>query len=44
MAIGVKVMRRPTAQTSYLRATLKGAEVEVRRGGQPHYPFVVSLE
>ena len=24
MAIGVKVMKRPTQQTSYLRATLKG--------------------
>jgi len=24
MAIGVKLMRRPTQQTSYLRATLKG--------------------
>ena len=24
MAIGVKVMRRPTRETSYLRATLKG--------------------
>lgn len=27
-----------------LRATLAGAEVEVRRGGQPHYPFIVQAE
>jgi hypothetical protein len=27
-----------------LRATLSGAEVEVRRGGQPHYPFIVQAE
>ncbi len=27
-----------------LRAKLTGAEVEVRRGGQPHYPFIVQAE
>ena len=27
-----------------LRETLEGAEVEVRRGGQPHYPYIVQLE
>lgn len=27
-----------------LRETVPGAEVEVRRGGQPHYPFIVQLE
>lgn len=27
-----------------LRATLDGVEVEVRRGGQPHYPFIVQVE
>ena len=31
MAIGGKVMRRPTAQTSYLRATLKGADYAFRQ-------------
>ena len=32
------------AAADRLRATLKGAEVEVRRGGQPHYPFIVQAE
>jgi DAK2 domain fusion protein YloV len=27
-----------------LRDVLPGAEVEVRRGGQPHYPFIVQAE
>jgi hypothetical protein len=27
-----------------LRGSLAGAEVEVRRGGQPHYPFIVQAE
>lgn len=27
-----------------LRAALRGAEVEVRRGGQPHYPYIVQAE
>lgn len=27
-----------------LREALPGVEVEVRRGGQPHYPFIVQLE
>ncbi|MBM4434779.1 MAG: hypothetical protein FJ028_06725, partial [Chloroflexi bacterium] len=27
-----------------LRETVPGAEVEVRRGGQPHYPFIVQAE
>jgi uncharacterized protein len=27
-----------------LREALPGAEVEVRRGGQPHYPFIVQAE
>ncbi|MGH2377017.1 MAG: DAK2 domain-containing protein [Candidatus Limnocylindria bacterium] len=27
-----------------LRAKLPGAEVEVRRGGQPHYPYIVQVE
>jgi hypothetical protein len=27
-----------------LREVLPGAEVEVRRGGQPHYPFIVQAE
>ena len=27
-----------------LREALPGAEVEVRRGGHPHYPFIVQLE
>jgi dihydroxyacetone kinase-like predicted kinase len=32
------------AAAERLRAKLKGAEVEVRRGGQPHYPFIVQAE
>src|SRR5207253_2132086 len=32
------------AAADRLRATLKGAEVEVRHGGQPHYPFIVQAE
>jgi hypothetical protein len=32
------------AAADRLRAKLKGAEVEVRRGGQPHYPFIVQAE
>jgi hypothetical protein len=32
------------AAAERLRQTLTGAEVEVRRGGQPHYPFIVQLE
>jgi fatty acid kinase len=27
-----------------LRSALAGAEVEVRRGGQPHYPYIVQAE
>ncbi len=27
-----------------LRAELAGVEVEVRRGGQPHYPYIVQIE
>jgi fatty acid kinase len=27
-----------------LRSELVGAEVEIRRGGQPHYPYIVQLE
>jgi len=30
MAIGVKVMERPIAQTSYLRATLKGMALTLK--------------
>jgi hypothetical protein len=29
---------------SRLREVLPGAEVEVRRGGQPHYPYIVQAE
>jgi hypothetical protein len=32
------------AAADRLRAKLKGAEVEVRRGGQSHYPFIVQAE
>ena len=32
------------AAAERLRKRLKGAEVEVRRGGQPHYPFIVQAE
>lgn len=32
------------AAADRLRETLPGAEVEVRRGGQPHYPFIVQAE
>jgi hypothetical protein len=32
------------AAADRLRQALPGAEVEVRRGGQPHYPFIVQAE
>jgi DAK2 domain fusion protein YloV len=35
---------RRDAATDRLRATVPGAEVEVVDGGQPHYPFIVSVE
>lgn len=33
-----------TRAAELLAVTLADAEVEVRRGGQPHYPFIVQLE
>jgi hypothetical protein len=32
------------AAAERLRGTLAGAELEVRRGGQPHYPYIVQAE
>ena len=37
MAIGVKVMQRPAAEVSYIRATLKGMALTFKHMLQPRY-------